>query len=268
MTSPDVAAAEYTPHWRGRPLPRPGDHITMVALVHTPGSHFMSQRHVSGEVDSARLRGNLGHDMIVMLDGDPTEYTLRQATLVCDWGLQTPASRDPIVPAPIPEQPAAAAVPAESTSIVALERRLLAVRNRLAAISGEEKALKAEAEQLSRDIRDTALEQEMESLPAVDGMTAYFMPAYYVEYRINPGTGEKYTARDVTAALKECGHGYLLGEMYNGNQLRALIREIKIENEQPLPPALDQVLTLGKRYDVQFTPMGDRKRRAAPRRAQ
>lgn len=267
MASPDVAAAECTPQWRSRPVPRPGDHIRLIALIKVPGSHFLRETAAAGVVSSVHLDyGQIKNDLLVQFVDDPTEYVLRQSTPACDWALVAAANRDLV--APMPEQPVVDATPSESMSIIGLERRLLAVQNRLAAIDGEEKALKAEAAQLSELIRTTALEQEMDSLPAVDGMTAYFSPVYFVERKIDDETGKQFTTADVTAALKESGHDYLLSEAYNGNQLRALAREIKIDHKRPLPPALNRVITLSQRFDVKFTPMGDRKRRAAPRREQ
>ena len=267
MASPDVAAAECTPQWRSRPIPRSGDHIRLTGLIKVPGSHFLSQTAAAGVVSDARLDcGQIKNDLLIRLVDDPTEYVLRQSTSACNWALVAAAGRDLV--APLPEQPATPAMPVDSMSIVELERRLLAVKNRLAAITGEEAALKAEAAQLSELIRDTALEQEMDSLPAVDGMTAYFSPVYFVERRIDEATGKQFTTADVIEALKESGHDYLLSVGYNGNQLRALAREIKIDHDRPLPPALARVITLSSRYDVNFTPMGARKRRAAPRNEQ
>ena len=267
MASPDVAAATYTPEWRSRPIPQPGDHIRLVALIKEAGNHFLSEASAAGVVASAHLdQGMTRNDLLVSLVDDPLEYILRQGVPSCDWTPQIAAEPEPVAPAP--EQRAEDATPIDSMSIVALERRLLAVQNRLAAIGGEEEALKKEVILLNEQIRTTALEQEMQSLPAVDGMTAYFNPVYYVKYKINEETGKPYTTQDVAAALKKCGHDYLLGEKYNGNQLRALVCEIEIDHKQPLPPALEAVLTLKQRFDVKFTPMGERKRRAAPRRDQ
>jgi hypothetical protein len=264
MASPDVAAATYVPEWRSRPIPRPGDHVKLDALVRPEASHFLTECHVEGVVDTATLDiEQIRPDLLIRLVDDPTDYILR-CIPGCDWALVAAA---PIEPAP-PVTAVEAGPPAETTSIVALERRLLAIQNRLEAISGEEKALKAEAVVLNGQIRETALAEEMESLPAVDGMTAYFCPVYHVERKVDEETGKPFTISDVLKALRASGHQYLISETANGNQVRALAREIVVDNEESLPPALDRVITLETRYDVRFTPMSERKHRAAPRRAQ
>jgi hypothetical protein len=272
MASPDVAAADYAPLWRSRPIPKPGDHVKLRALARAGEGHFFRQVDATGMVSRAEIRSVATavvsiDELAVTLAGDPLEYVLRESNPACEWTLQATARHDLVDLAP--ESPAApAGLPVEDpTSIVTLERRLLQVKNRLRALDGEEKALKDEEAVLSEQIRDTALEQEMESLPAVDGMTAYFSPTYFVKRRIDESTGKEFTSDDIRAALRECGHDYLIAESVNGSQLRGLVREIKIENQQPLPPALARVLDLETRHDVQFTPMGERKRRAAPRRA-
>lgn len=263
MTSPDVAAAAYVPQWRGRPIPRPGDLIKMLALVHTEGSQFLSQRHVGGVVDTVTLdQAVLHNDLLIRLVDDPIDYILRQATSVCDWVLEAPAVREP----ESEPEPAPAAEPIDPTSIVALERRLLAITTRLAALKGEEEALKAEVATLNEQIRETALAEEMESLPGVDGMSAYFCPIYHVERRVDEATGKPFTTARLVEALRASGHDYLVSETANGNQVRALMREIVVEHEQDLPPALAEVAELKTRYDVRFTPMGARKTRAAPQR--
>lgn len=269
MASPDVAAATYAPQWRSRPIPDPGDYIKLSALISSDASHFLHQIHAEGVVDRAKIcLATSGlttvEELSITLIDDPLEYRLRAKSPPCGWALMTPARRDAIPPTP--EQPGPATASPQVRSIVTLERQLLAVQNRLRAIEGEKKSLEAEASALAGEIRDTALEQEMESLPAVDGMTAYFAPAYYVAYKLDEDTGKKFTPEDVRAALRECGHDYLISEGYNGNQLRALVREIKIDHQQPLPEPLARVLDLETRHDVRFTPMGERKRRIAPRR--
>jgi len=262
MTSPDVAAATYVPEWRSRPIPQPGDHIKMTALVHVEGSHFLGERVAAGIVDTSTLdTGQIKNDLLIHLVDDPTDYILRQPTRACDWALiEARVERAAEVPEEIPAPPAV-----DPMSVVALERRLLEVQTRLKAIAGEKDALDAEVAVLNKQIRDTALAEGMETLPAVNGMTAYFCPVYYVERRVDEVTGKPYTTRDLLAALREAGATHLITETANGNQVRALVREIVVDHKQPMPPALAAVINLETRYDVRFTPMGEKKRRAAPR---
>lgn len=148
--------------------------------------------------------------------------------------------------------------------MVASIREFIAVQNRLTAIEAEEKLLEAKKRELSDHVIELMIEEEMDSPPGVDGMTAYLNPVVYVEKKVNPDTGEAFTGDDIRDALVKSGLGSMIRSNYNGNQLRSLLREYD-ENQTSVPKPLAKVVTLAKRRELAITPMAERKRSAAPR---
>jgi hypothetical protein len=154
--------------------------------------------------------------------------------------------------------------PVDDLTLVGCIRRFIAVEARLTALSAEEKILKRERAQLSDRVAEMMIEQEMDSPPGVDGMTAYFTPVYYVEKNIDPDTSEEFTSDDVRDALIASNLAAMIKQQYNGNQLRALLKEYD-ENGTEWPEPLAKVVSLAKRRQLAVTPMAARKQSAAPR---
>lgn len=153
--------------------------------------------------------------------------------------------------------------PSGDLGMVACIRRFIQVNSRLDAITAEEKVLKREKAELSARVIEMMIEEGMDSPPGVDGMTAYLNPVFFVEKNIDPDTGEAFTSDDIRDALVASNLSGMLKESYNGNQLRALIKEYEEHGSMPEP--LAKVVRLSKRRELAITPMAARKQSAAPR---
>lgn len=152
-------------------------------------------------------------------------------------------------------------------NMVACIRRFIAVESRLDALEAEEKVLKHEKAQLSDRVIELMIEDEMDSPPGVDGMTAYLKPVQYVKRNIDPDTAAEFTSEQVIQALLDSGLKSMVKAGYNGNQLRALLSEYN-KNGSKVPQPLADVVTLEKRRQLAVTPMAMSKQAAAPRRVE
>lgn len=147
-------------------------------------------------------------------------------------------------------------------TIVGCIRRFIRVQARLKELAAEEKVLEREERELSDRVIEMMIEQEMDSPPGVDGMTAYVHPVSYVEKLIDPETGEAFTTDDVKDALIAAGLKAMIRPSYNGNTLRATLIEYAEHDEIPEP--LAKVVKLKKRRELRVTPMAASKRKAKP----
>jgi hypothetical protein len=154
--------------------------------------------------------------------------------------------------------------PIGDLSMVAAIRRFIAVQARLDALEAEQKVLKREEQELSSHVIEMMIEEGMDSPPGVDGMTSYLKPVHYVEKNIDPETAEEFTSEEIRDALIEAGLANMIKESYNGNQLRALLKEYS-DHDSKVPAPLARVVTLKKRRQLAVTPMAARKQSAAPR---
>jgi hypothetical protein len=291
--APDIAAAAYVPTWRGQPLPDPGREIEMRAHFTEHGRTRYREYKIT--VASARLDQRFdGTRLVITVSGDATEYLLDEDGIATWWRYSaaeqarmkaetriSAESSDPNAealtltvtdPPMAPEDLQQVADtyrempdPTDET-ITGRIRRFIAVKQRLEAIAAEEKRLKIEAEELSDAVVEMMIEQDMDSPPGVDGMTAYLNTVYYAEKQVDPNTSERYTTDAVLAALNEAKLGSMISQGYNGNQMRALLREYE-ETGQELPEALAKVFVLRKRRVLAVTPMAAKKRDAAPNRS-
>jgi hypothetical protein len=150
----------------------------------------------------------------------------------------------------------------EPETMVGCIRRFIRVQARLKEIAAEEKVLEREVRELSDRVIEMMIEQEMDSPPGVDGMTAYITPVPYVDKRIDPETGEAFTTDDVKDALIAAGLKAMVKPSYNGNTLRSTLLEYAEHGE--VPEALARVVELKKRRELRVTPMASSKRKAAP----
>lgn len=158
--------------------------------------------------------------------------------------------------------PAPAPGDAEPETIVDCIRRFILVQARLKAIEAEEKVLAREESDLSARVIEMMIEQGMDSPPGVDGMTAYLSPVHYVKKKIDPETGEEFTAEQIRAALRLSGLGAMISESYHGGQLRSVLKEYVEHGE--VPEVLATVVQLEKRRELRVTQMAAGKRKAAP----
>lgn len=164
---------------------------------------------------------------------------------------------------PVADVPVPVAASAEPETMVACIRRFIAVQARLKALAAEEKVLGREERELSDRVIEMMIAEGMDSPPGVDGMTAYISPVSFVKKKIDPDTGEEFTADDIRDALVAAGLKAMIKESYHGGQLRSALKEYADHGE--IPEALTRVVELDKRRELRVTPMAAAKRNAAPR---
>jgi hypothetical protein len=171
------------------------------------------------------------------------------AGLPADW---TP-------PADVPTPP-----PSTVDDLVATIRRHIYVTGRIAALTAELKTLEGEKDDLSRLALDLMLESGMDSPPGVDGRTAYLSPVYRIKIKLDPETGEPYDSAARTEALRAAGLDALIQSSYNGNTVKATLREME-ENGMPIPEPLSAVFEVEKVSELRTRAAAAKKVKAAPR---
>lgn len=288
MTNPDLAAAGYVqdePTWKGKPLPTPGAFLAVQWLDNTNG--HVRTRSAYGILRTEATLSDDGKFLILPLhdrnarnlEHADHQVTLSDECLIDDWRQVSPPAVAEL-PAPtfdLPEQiapladeaatvtPDGSTVPrADAPDLPGMLRRWLYVDSEYKRVSALADALKEERTQLNASIADECLDQGLTKPPGVDDMTFSFAPDYFVRYRENEETGEKYTSDHVIAALRASGLDKgLIKEGYNGNSLKAMLREMT-EDDQPLPDELAKVVVVDSRSRVTATRSATRNRRGRP----
>lgn len=273
MSSPDLAAAQYVeqaPTWKGQPPPPVGARINAQWLASEDGRTRTQHRYVTVEfeptVENGKLTIPYRDKPYDALGANPQRtIVLSEDCLIDQW---YPLGLAPVATLPEPAFQATESEPAETTSapeadaqtLPGMLRRWLYVDNKLKEAVALVKTLKEEKDQINQAVVDECVSQGYSKPPGVGDMTFSFKPVYFTEYVVNED-GDKASTDDVVAALHACGLATgVVKEGYNGNTLKAVLRELT-EGGQPLPEALAAVVTLTSRTELSATRSAARNRR-------
>lgn len=273
MSSPDLAAAQYAedaPTWKGKSLPPVGAGIKIQWLSTGDGTtktrtEFGTVLFEPHLVSGANLAIPLRAPNAMGASGE-CEIVLYGNCLIDNWTqITSPESEALPEPSfePAEETENVTAPEADPATLTGMLRRYLYVDRQITEAEALVKTLKAEKATLNDEIVDECVAQGFTKPPGVGDFTFSFKPTYFTAYLENED-GEKYGTVDVVEALKATGLDVgIVGESYNGNTLKAMLRERK-DAGLDLPDELAAVIKLDSKSTVSVTRSAARNRRGRP----
>ena len=274
MSTPDTAAAVPL-LWKGQPLPEYGTVISATWLD-TSGRSWRT-KNVTMPVRTITLKRDGAVDTLLISDGTQTAR-LAADRLTDHWHIvlaSAPAdlhlvpdfpeadiTQDGPASVAVAQSGAGAPPDAAVTTLAQAQRRWLWVERRIDEVEAEVKMLKAEREALNGQIVEDTVLLGLDAPPALDGMTFSFSPVYYVKY-LADADGTKYGTADVIPVLRKLNmHQGIVTSGYNGNTLKAMLRE-RIEAGLGIPDELAALVEVANRSQVRATQSSVRRRAGA-----
>jgi hypothetical protein len=276
MSTPDTAAAAVDLLWKGQPLPAYGT-VVSATWLDTSGRSWRT-KNVTMIVRTITLTQDGSVAILLLSDG--TQHARLSADRLTDkWhtvlasapaelGLvpDFPEAVAPVIDTAAPvDAPATPAPDAAVTTLADAQRRWLWVDRQVDEADALLKTLKAERDALNEQIVEDTVLLGLDAPPALDGMTFSFSPVYYVNY-LADGDGAKFGTADVIRALRKLNMDRgIVTNGYNGNTLKAMLRE-RIEADLGIPDELAKLVEVKNRPQVRAT-QSSAKRRAGARAA-
>lgn len=125
---------------------------------------------------------------------------------------------------------------------IALVREYARLRARQGKHKTEMDAAKELADEIERQLLDEFAQSGVDQMRVEEG-TVYLHRMTFAH------AAEGHDRTDVVEAMKQVGLEHMVSEGYNANTLSAYVRDL-IKAEQPLPPALDEVVQTTDKFSL------------------